>query len=67
MIYCVELIRSEDPQTPVCCTALRGSEVMELVEALRRDYPDYLRIEVYFDENRLFVIDPAGQIASNAA
>jgi hypothetical protein len=39
----------------------RGGEVMRLVEALRRDYPDYVRIEVYADETPLFVIDGAGR------
>lgn len=67
MIYCIEVIQPNSEQPPICRTALRGSEVMDLVDELRRTCPDYLRIEVYFDETRLFVVDRAGQIASNAA
>jgi hypothetical protein len=67
MIYSVELVQAENGQPQVCRTALRGSEVMGLVEALRRDHPNYLRIDVYFDETQLFVVDQTGQVRSHAA
>lgn len=61
MIYCVEVIQTREAAPPVARMTTRGADVMRLVEALRRDYPDYLRIEVYADETPLFVIDGAGR------
>lgn len=61
MIYFVEVIQPGEAVSPIARMTTRGGDVMRLVEALRRDYPEYVRIEVYADETPLFVIDGAGR------